>query len=53
MPTKPDNAVMGAYENMTKANKAEYGKQALEAIINETPVLRDGLLAAGLVEEVK
>lgn len=49
MPTKPDN--LKAYEAMKK--NPNFGKDALEAIINETPTLRDALLKAGLVTEVK
>lgn len=51
MPIKPSAVEVGAYEAMKKNPK--YGKDAMEAIINETPMLKDALLAAGLVEEVK
>lgn len=51
MPTKPTAAEIGAAEAMRK--DPDFAKHALEAIINETPVLRDALLKAGLVEEVE
>ena len=51
MPTKPSAAEVGAYEAMRK--NPNFGRDALEAIINETPELAEGLLRAGLVEEVK
>lgn len=51
MPTKPTAAEIGAAEAMRK--DPDFAKHALEAIINETPTLRDALLKAGLVEEVE
>lgn len=50
MPTKPTTAEKNAAKVM-KSNP-NFGKDALEAIINETPVLHDALLQAGLVKEV-
>lgn len=47
MPVKPDKKLM------EKARKNIDPKKAVLTIINETPVLRDGLLAAGIIEEVK
>lgn len=46
MPTKPMKDVIDA------AKKKLDGKAVLEAVINETPELRDALLANGLVEEI-
>lgn len=51
MPIKPSATERGAYEAMRK--NPNYGRDALEAIINETPELKEALLKAGLVEEVK
>ena len=51
MPTKPAAVELGAAEAMRK--NPSYAKDALEAIINETPELRDALIAKGLVKEVK
>lgn len=51
MPTKPSAVERGAAEAMRK--NPDFAKDALEAIINETPELRDALLAKGLVKEVK
>ena len=50
MPTKPNATVLGAMSAMEK--NPDFGKDALEAIINETPELSEALLKAGLVEEV-
>lgn len=51
MPTKPTEEELGAAEAMR--TNPNYGHDAIEAIINETPELRDALLREGLVEEVK
>lgn len=51
MPIKPSATERGAYEAMRK--NPNYGRDALEAIINETPELKEALLKAGLVVEVK
>lgn len=51
MPTKPTNVELGAAEAMRK--NPQFGKDALEAVINEVPELRDALLERGLVEEVR
>lgn len=51
MPVKPSAIERGAAEAMRK--NPNFSKDALEAIINETPELRDALLAKGLVEKVK
>lgn len=47
MPKKPE-------QNIINASKAKIDPRAvLSAIVNETPELRDALLNAGLVEEIK
>lgn len=47
MPKKPDKQTI-------EASKAKIDPRAvLSAIVNETPELRDALLQAGLVEEIK
>lgn len=51
MPTKPSAVERGAAKAMEE--NPDFAKDALEAIINETPELRSALLARGLVEEVK
>lgn len=51
MPIKPDETTLGAYKAME--SNPNYGKDVLTAVINETPMLKDALLQAGLVEEVK
>lgn len=47
MPVKPDKKLM------EKARKNIDPKKVVLTIINETPVLRDWLLAEGIIEEVK
>jgi len=47
MPKKPDKMTIDA------SKKKLDPKAVLSAIINETPELRDALLEAGLVEEIK
>lgn len=47
MPKKPDKATIEA------SKKSLDPKAVLSAVINETPELRDALVAAGLVEEIK
>lgn len=47
MPTKPTQVVLDA------AKKHLDPKAVLQAVINETPILKQELLAAGLVQEVK
>lgn len=51
MPVKPTANEINAYKNMR--DNPHFGKDMLEAIINGTPELKDALLSAGLVEEVK
>lgn len=51
MATKPTPAELGAANAMKK--DPEFSKHALEAIINENPMLAEALLKAGLVEEMK
>lgn len=51
MPIKPTEYELNAMKVMK--SDPEFSKRTVETIINETPVLRDALLAAGLVEEVK
>lgn len=47
MPKKPDKLII-------EASKKKLDPHAvLSAVINETPELRDALLEAGLVEEIK
>ena len=47
MPKKPE-------KNIIEASKKKLDPKAvLSAIVNETPELRDALLQAGLVEEIK
>lgn len=50
MPTKPTATVINADKAMRE--NPNFGKDVLEAVINETPELKDALLKAGLVEEV-
>lgn len=47
MPKKPDINIIEA------SKKSLDPKAVLSAVINETPELRDALLKAGLVEEIK
>lgn len=47
MPKQPDKLTIEA------SKKKLDPKAVLSAIINETPELRDALVAAGLVEEIK
>ena len=47
MPKKPDKEIIEA------GKKKLDPKAVLSAVINETPELRDALLEAGLVEEIK
>ena len=51
MPTKPTQTELHAAEVARK--NPDFGKDALEAVINEIPELRQGLLDQGLVVEVK
>lgn len=51
MPTKPSTYEINAYQTMR--SNPNFAKDAMEAIINETPQLAQALLDAGLVEEVK
>lgn len=54
MPTKPSAVELGAAKVMRE--NPNYGKDALEAILNESPEcheLKDALLEQGLLEEVK
>lgn len=51
MAIKPTAAELGAAKAME--SNPNFGKDCLEAIINETPQLRDALVAEGLVEEIK
>lgn len=47
MPKKPDKITIDAYKNKLDP------RAVMSAVINETPELRDALLKAGLVEEIK
>lgn len=51
MPTKPNAEVRGAYE--AARSNPDFGHDALEAIINDSPEIASALLDRGLVEEVK
>lgn len=51
MPIKPTEVELNAIKVMK--SDPDFSKRTIETIINETPVLRDALLEAGLVEEVK
>ena len=51
MPTKPSKETVAAYEVASK--DPDFARKTLEAIINETPELRDALLEHGLVEETR
>lgn len=50
MPTKPSDYEINASKVFAK--DPDFARHAMEAVINETPELRDALLARGLVEEV-
>jgi hypothetical protein len=51
MPIKPTEVELNAI-NVMKSDP-DFSRRTIETIINETPVLKDALLEAGLVEEVK
>lgn len=51
MPTKPNPEVMQAYDKFKDDPK--FSHDAVESIINDNPMLRQGLIEAGLVEEVR
>lgn len=51
MPTKPSPTELKAAE--IARNNPNFGKDCLEAIINEVPELKKALLEQGLVEEVE
>lgn len=51
MPTKPTQETILADE--VRRKNPNFGHDALEAIINDSPELASALLARGLVEEVK
>lgn len=50
MPTKPDKTTMNAAKVMR--DNPNFSRDAVLAIINETPLLKEELLKAGLVKEV-
>lgn len=50
MPTKPSPMELKAAE--VARNNPNFGKDCLEAVINEVPELKQALLKEGLVEEV-
>lgn len=51
MPTKPNVEVMQAYDKFK--DDPEFSHAVVECIINDNPTLRQGLIDAGLVEEVR
>lgn len=51
MPTKPNAEVMQAYDKFKDDPK--FSHDVVEAIINDNPMLRQGLIEAALVEEVR
>lgn len=51
MPTKPTPEVMQAYDKFK--DDPEFSHDVVESIINDNPMLRQGLIDAGLVEEVR
>lgn len=50
MPTKPDQQTLDAHK--TVKQNPDFAKDMLKTIINETPELREPLLARGLIKEV-
>lgn len=51
MPTKPNAEVMQAFDKFK--DDPEFSHDVVESIINDNPTLRQGLIDAGLVEEVR
>lgn len=51
MPTKPNAEVMRAFDKFK--DDPEFSHDVVESIINDNPTLRQGLIDAGLVEEVR
>lgn len=51
MPIKPNPEVMQAYDKFKDDPK--FSHDVVESIINDNPMLRQGLIDAGLVEEVR
>lgn len=51
MPTKPNPEVMQAYDKFKDDPK--FSHDVVESIINDSPMMRQGLIDAGLVEEVR
>ena len=51
MPTKPNPEVMQAYDKFK--NDPKFSHDVVEAVINDNPTLRQALIDAGLVEEVR
>lgn len=51
MPTKPNPEVMQAYDKFKDDPK--FSHDVVESIVNGNPTLRQGLIDAGLVEEVR
>lgn len=51
MPTKPDPEVMRAYDKFK--DDPEFSHDVVESIVNDNPTLRQALIDAGLVEEVR
>lgn len=50
MPTKPSPEVMKAFDKFK--NDPKFSHDVVEAVINDNPMLRQGLIDAGLVKEV-
>lgn len=51
MPIKPTTEVMQAFDKFKDDPK--FSHDVVESIINDNPTLRQGLIDAGLVEEVR
>lgn len=51
MPTKPTSEVMQAFDKFKGDPK--FSHDVVESIINDNPMLRQGLIDAGLVKEVR
>lgn len=51
MPTKPNAEVMQAFDKFKDDPK--FSHDVVESIINDNPTLRQGLIDADLVEEVR
>lgn len=51
MPTKPTSEVMRAFDKFK--NDPKFSHDVVESIINDNPTIRQGLIDAGLAEEVR